>query len=110
MVNKHKNEKIVKLAGQDILLRPTFENCANLESALGYGLPQLAYNLSQKKLPPMTDLAKVIYLCQAEKKYKLEEIWEMILTDGVSVTTEVLVFVGGITAGDKSQPEDLKKN
>jgi len=104
-MNPLKNEKIVDVGGEKILLRPTFENCANLEQALGFGLPMLAYNLAQKKLPNMTDLAKVVYFCQAEKKLTLEQVWELVLKDGMAVATQVLEFVAIITAGDRSQPE-----
>lgn len=98
----------ITLGGEKILLRPTFENCTNLEGSLGYGLPMMAYNLSQKKMPALTDLAKVIFYCQAEKKLTMAEIWDKVMFDGVEITTQVLIFVGQITAGDsaKVQPSE----
>lgn len=105
MANPLKNEKMVKLGEVEILLRPTFENCANLESSLGYGLPMLAYNLSKKQLPPMTDLTKVIYHCQVKKEHSLEKIWELVMAEGMGVAGPILEFIGQITAGDRSQPE-----
>lgn len=105
-MNKFKNEKVIKLGEVEILLRPTFLNCADLETALGQGLPMLAYSLAQKKLPTMTDLAKVIYFCQADRtKYSLEEIWELVQCEGMMVAGPVLEFIGQITAGDKTAPE-----
>lgn len=93
----------------EILLRPTFENIANLESALGYGIPMLAFNLSKSKMPSLTDITKVIYFSQAEKAYKLDEIWQLVMAEGVSITTQVLEFVGKITAGDKFLSETTEK-
>lgn len=114
MANKHRNEYVIKVGEVEVLLRPTFENCANLESALGYGLPMLAFNLSQKKMPPLTDLAKVIFFCQAEKKLTMASVWDLVLEEGVGITTQVLMFVGQVTAGDKTQvavsESELKKN
>lgn len=114
MANKFRNEKVVVLGGVEILLRPTFENCANLESSLGFGIPQLAFNLGLKKMPGLTEMAKVVYFCQAEKKLTLEEIWEMIMHEGAGFGVQIIEFVGAITAGDKSAPdantEAVKKN
>jgi hypothetical protein len=104
-MNKFKNEKVIKLGEVEILLRPTFMNCADLEAGLGYGLPMLAYNLAQKKLPNMTDLAKVIYFCQAERTKSLEEIWDLVQSEGMMIAGPVLEFIGQITAGDKTAPE-----
>jgi len=114
MANKFRNEMELEVAGDKILLRPTFENCANLEAALGYGLPMLAYNLASKKMPALTDLAKVIYFCQAEKNLKLEQVWDLVQAEGVNVTVSVLSFIAKITSGDKTQvplsEETIKKN
>lgn len=119
MANKFRNEMVVKVGGVEILLRPTFENCANLESALGYGLPVLSFILYQaskdiKKMPVMTDIAKIIFFCQAEKTYTLEQIWDFMMGEGAELTLQALTFVAKITAGDKTQvevkSEELKKN
>jgi len=114
MANKFRNEMVVKVGDVEILLRPSFENCANLEAALGYGLPSLAFALAKQKLPTLTEVAKVIFFCQAEKKLTLEQIWDLMMVEGVASSTQVLIFIGQITAGDKTQvaPTDseLKKN
>jgi len=114
MANKHRNESMIKVGEVEVLLRPTFENCANLESALGYGIPMLAFNMMNKKLPGLTEVAKVIYFCQAEKKHTLEEIWDLIMIEGIGSSTQVLHFIGQITTGDKTQvavsESELKKN
>lgn len=105
MANKFRNEMTIKLGEVEILLRPTFENCANLESALGYGLPMMAFKLAKQQLPSMTDAAKVIFFCQAEKKYTLEQVWELMMENGSGIIKDLLMFVGGITAGDKTVQE-----
>lgn len=105
MSNPLKNEKTITIGGVEILLRPTFENCANLEGSLGYGLPMLAFNLSRKQLPAITDLTKVIYHCQAKKEHSLEKIWELVMKEGMMIAGPLLEFIGQITAGDQSQPE-----
>jgi len=114
MANKFRNELEIKVGDVNILLRPTFENCANLEAGLGYGLPMLAWRLSKQQMPSMTDVAKVIYFCQAEKKLTLEQVWDLVMSEGVSITTDILRFTAQITAGDKtastSVPEAVKKN
>ena len=114
MANKFRNEKIVKMGEVEILLRPTFENCANLEAALGFGIPQLAVNLALKKMPGLAEMAKVIYFCQAEKQYTLEQIWDLVMQEGAGFGVQVIEFVGMVTAGDKAasdpSPEALKKN
>ena len=107
-MSKIKNEKTITLAGSEILLRPTFANCEALESDLGFGLPVLAHNLSQKILPGMIQMAKVIYHCQAQKVYTKDDIWEMVQSEGMLIMTDILIFVGSITAGDKFNVE--KKN
>lgn len=107
-MNSYKNEKIIKIGGQDILLRPTFENCEALETALGFGLPVLAHNLSKQKLPGMSDMAKVIYHCQAQKLITQEEIWKLVMAEGMMVMSDILIFVGQITAGDKFSTVEKK--
>jgi hypothetical protein len=120
MANKFRNESQIKIGGVEILLRPTFENCANLEASLGYGLQALAMKLSEaakdsKKMPVSTDLVKVVYFCQAEKKYTLEEVWDFAKIEGtINIIAPILIFISTITTGDKTQVEasfsDVKKN
>lgn len=103
-----KNEKTIILSGNSILLRPTFENCEALESDLGYGLPVLAHNLAKQKLPGMSDITKVIFHCQAQKVYTKNQIFDLIMSHGMMIMTDILIFIGQITAGDKFSVE--KKN
>lgn len=108
-MNPYKNEKLVKVGGTEILLRPTFQNCVSLETDLGYGLPQLSMNLVKSKMPMMTELSKVIYHCQAsEPKLDQEQVWNLVMAEGVRLMGPVLMFVSTITAGDKVDAE--KKN
>lgn len=107
-MNQYKNEKVIKLGGVEILLRPTFDNCASLEGDLGYGLPQLAFNMSKAKLPAMTDLTKVVFHCQAVKKLTREEVWDLVMIEGVGLMTDILVFIANITTGAKHKVEEKK--
>ena len=113
MANPFRNEQEIKLGGQTLLLRPTFENIANLEAQVG-GLPNFAMKLSKSELPQLTDLAKVIFYCHVkvdgvDRKMSLEEIWDLVLGEGMFITNPVLSFVAKITAGDKTQVELSEK-
>lgn len=118
MANKFRNEKQIKLGGVEVLLRPSFENIANLEDSLGFGLPTLSLRLSKmfqrQETPKLTDLAKIVFHCQAEKKYNLDEIWELCQEEGIESAKDILVFVSNVTAGNKAAPqlseEEVKKN
>lgn len=118
MANKYRNELEITLGGEKILLRPTFENIANLEGNLGFGVPTFAYRLhkisSKSEAPSMTEMAKVAYHCQADKKFSLEQIWDLCMIDGVAFSAEILKFVSQITVGDKAAPDvsddSVKKN
>lgn len=127
MANKFRNELEVKLGGVDILLRPTFENLSAMESDIG-GIGYLGYKFSRgvrlengklkedtetaiKNLPTLTEAAKIIFHNQAatdpndstKKKYSLEEIWDMVLIEGASVSRQVMKYVVLLTAGDKNR-------
>lgn len=104
-MNTYKNEKTIKLNDVEILLRPTFENCAALEGDLKIGLNALAFKLAKAELPLNTDCVKVIYHCQVEKKYTREDIWMLAMGRWIDVMKEVLFFIGNITAGDNTQIE-----
>lgn len=128
---------VIKLAGEDILLRPTFENIAAMEANVG-GVAYLGWKYSRgvsvnkdgqanlaslvsetaiKSLPSMSEVAQIIYYNQAAtkpedptlRKYSLEEIWEKLLKNGVGgVTRQVTIYLARLTAGDRlSGVEDL---
>ncbi len=111
MANEYKNELLLKLAGQEILLRPTFENIAAMEAAVG-GLGFLAWKFSRApgvKQAGLADCAQIIFCNQAatnpddvtKKLYSLEDIWQMVMKDGyVKVQPQVMVFIAGAVAGD----------
>lgn len=127
MENKYRNELEVKIGGETILLRPTFENIAAMEENIG-GLSYLAWKYSRatgkdgqaKALPGLTECAKIIYFNQAatkpddptQKKLSLEEVWDLVSKEGVAVITPVLTFLGRITAGQKedSEPKELSES
>lgn len=127
MENKFRNEMEITVGGQKILLRPTFENLAAMESVLG-SLAYLGWKYSRgvvidkkgnvqtnmeqaiRSLPPLSDAAKIIFFNQAAtrpddptlKKYSLEEIWAFVLEEGTSVTKQVVQYLARVTAGNKT--------
>ena len=117
MENKFRNELEIELAGEKLLLRPTFENIAAMETKLG-GLAYLAWKFSRggrdpKFLPSLTECAEIIYLNQAannptdptKKKFSMEEIWEKVQAEGLGVIKPITIFLGRISAGNKMAPQ-----
>lgn len=121
---------IIKLAGEDILLRPTFENIAAMEANVG-GVSYLGWKYSRgirtnvkgevdhlsmvsesaiKSLPSMSEVAQIIYYNQAaskpddptQRKFSLEEIWEKLLKNGAGgITRTITIYLARLTAGDR---------
>lgn len=124
-MNPARNEVVVKLAGQDILLRPTFENLASIEAELG-GLPYLAQKFGAgvdlakpnalelaKSLPGITEAVKIIHLAQAEKKFSRDEIFEMTMKGNSLVASRaalhfVMICVTGNKLAEEPTPEEKK--
>lgn len=128
MENKFKNEMLINIAGEEILLRPTFENLAAMETKMG-GIAYLAFKYGKgidvetmkidpiaaaQSLPPLTDAAQIIFFNQVapegEKKRTLEEIHELCLAEGLKVCTQVVMFLARCTAGNKFAQKELSKN
>lgn len=138
-MNSARNEIVIKLAGEDILLRPTFENIAAMEANVG-GVSYLGWKYSRgvrvkengeadlaslvsetaiKSLPSMSEVAQIIYYNQAAtkpedstlRKYSLEEIWDKLLKNGIgTITRQVTIYLARLTAGDRlSVVEDLSE-
>lgn len=123
MENKFKNEMEITVGGEKILLRPTFENLAAMESNLG-GLPYLAFKFGQgvdidskkidqiksaKSMPSMTETAQIIFYNQAEKKYTLEQIFDLCIDHGISICAQIVLFLVRVSAGNKMQKEPSEK-
>jgi hypothetical protein len=127
MENKFRNEMEINLAGQKILLRPTFENIAAMEANVG-SLVHLVWKFSRgavksksvteksvASFPSLSECAQIIYYNQAAvkpedptlKKYSLEEIWDMVLDEGATACKGVVEFLGKMMAGRKVSPEEL---
>lgn len=101
--NKYKNELVLEIAGEKILLRPTFENIAAFESNV-MGIPIMAFNMSKgdlNSLLTMSQTTQLIYYFQAEKKFTLEDIHLMVMDEGLAVTAKALPFLGKIATGAK---------
>lgn len=113
-MNPFKNEKLIKLGDQEILLRPSFENIAALEANVE---PLMSITQRMSKgvgKVPMTLLAQVIFYCQAERKadnqesyrFSLEEIWSLVqIEGGGTLYVPILSFIGSVFAGDKNAAE-----
>jgi hypothetical protein len=125
MENKYRNEMEIELAGEKILLRPTFENCAAIESSHG-SLAWLGWKFSRgirelKNMPGLTDVALLIYHMQAasdpddanKKKYSLQEIWEKVQANGMTIPlmNKLIEFLARTTAGNKmaNEPSENQK-
>jgi len=107
----------IELAKVKILLRPTFENIAAMEENVG-SIAWLGWKYSRgigtkdavKSIPSMSEVAKIIYFNQAatkaddvtQKKFSLEEIWDLVLQEGAGVSSKIMLYLGRITAGNKA--------
>lgn len=122
MANQFKNEMEIEVGGEKILLRPTFESLAAMESDLG-GLPYLAYKfgqgvdietktidklLSAKSLPGVTETTKIIFYNQVEKKFTKEQIFDLVMAEGIRVCAQMVLFLVRCTAGNKLAKEPTK--
>jgi len=128
-MNQFRNEMEISVGAEKILLRPTFKNIAELETNLG-SIAWLAWKFSRgvtqgsdgkvdansfatsdfvKSQPSFTDIAQIIYYCQADtdpsdaskRKYSLEEIWGKVINSGAAKTLiiEITIFIGKMLAG-----------
>lgn len=136
MENKFRNEMEVEIGGKKILLRPTFENIAAMESNIG-SLAWLTWKFSRgtkftedgkldreslrseeaiKSIPSLTDSTKIIYYNQAAHgdsahvKYSLEEIWDLVNKTGATVAPQVVIYLGRIMAGNKAVEKEEISN
>lgn len=119
MENLARNEMLVELGAEKILLRPTFENLSAMESKLG-GLAYLTFkyakgvDMSGGKMPSIDEMAKsfpsyseatqIIYYNQAEKKFSLEQVHELVMAEGIKACVQVVSFLVRCTTGSKSAP------
>lgn len=123
MENKFRNEMLLTIGGEEILLRPTFKNIAAMENAMG-GVAHLAFKfgkgvdadtkkidaeLSAKSLPSITDAAQIFFFNQAEPKFTLEEIHELCLQEGIRVCVQAVLFLVRVTAGNKMAPQPSER-
>lgn len=124
----------VKVGPETILLRPTFENIAAMESVVGSvsylgwkfsrgirqnaegGVDARTLNTAEaiKGMPSMTEVAQIIYFNQAatkendatRKKFSLEEIWDLVSQEGMRLVLPIMTYIANITAGDKMANTD----
>ncbi len=123
MENQYKNEMEITLGGEKILLRPTFENMAALETALG-SIPFLMWKfgkgydpvkgvidpeLAAKSLPGFAECTQIIYTNQAEKKFTRDQIFEMVCNVGISIAPQMVVYISKSASGNKMAAEPTKR-
>lgn len=119
MANQHRNEMEFTIGSQKILLRPTFENISNLESDIG-SVSYLSYKFGKgfnletmkidqdvaiKNAPSMTETAKIIFHCQAEKNFTIEEVFDLCQDEGIKICMGIVAFLGKIASGNKKAKE-----
>lgn len=137
MENKFRNEVEISLGGEKILLRPTFENIAKTESNVG-SISYLAWKFSRgvslddkgkvdpqslsseaavKSLPSLSEATQIIFYNQAEPKFSIEDIWDLVLKtpDKKGLMMNTTVFIGRMLTGgnfdeEKEVTEDEKKS
>lgn len=126
MENKFRNEMEIKLAGETILLRPTFEALAKTETEIG-ALHWLAFKFGKgvdvdpktgktvvnpETMPPLHVCAKMFFLHQAEdneRKFTLEEMAQLCIADGMKCTIPFLQYLTRMTAGNNRPPKLTEK-
>lgn len=120
MENKFRNEMEIEVAGEKILLRPTFENMALMETQMG-SIGWMVYKYGKnvdsssteaqlmQSLPPLTEAARIIHIMQAEKKFTIEQIYELCLAEGIKIGAQIMLFLVRCTAGNKMQKEPSEK-
>lgn len=128
-MNQFKNQLEVAIGAEKILLSPTFENIAQMESNVG-SVSYLAWKFSQgvrkqadgsldkdslntretiKGLPSLSEVTQIIYYNQAEKMYSLDEIFQKIVSSGQfqQVMIQVTIFIGKMLTGGSFDEEQL---
>jgi hypothetical protein len=129
-MNKFKNEMEITLGPEKILLRPTFENLAEMETNVG-SVGYLSWKFSQgvrknsdgsldssslnsretiQSLPSLSEITQIIYYNQAERKFEKQDIYEMIVSEGAyrDCMIAVTIFIGKmLTGGQKFDEEEL---
>jgi len=126
-MNPFRNEYELSLGGKKILLRPTFDNIAATEAAIG-SISYLGYKYSlghraakearekgvmlkaedyAKTMPALSEMALIIFHNQAEKKFSMEEIWDLVQLEGIGFTNHLVTYISGITTGgDKTEAKE----
>lgn len=110
------------MGAKEILLRPTMQAVMSVETEVG-GLGYLAFRFSQtrredipiaeryKYFPSMTEVAAIIYLCQAKPdELKRDEIFELVMARGISIIKDITAFITIMAAGDIGEVEEISED
>lgn len=130
-MNIFKNETELKIGDETILLRPTFENLAEMESNVG-SITYLSWKFSQgvkknrdgsvdrdslnsretiQALPSLSEITQIIYYNQAEKKFTKEEILQLIIKNKAMqpMMIQVTIYIGKMLTGGGFDEENLEE-
>jgi hypothetical protein len=112
-MNKFRNEIQFELAGETIILRPTFNNLAKTETALG-PIASIAIKMADAKKPeeaqiPISSIVQIFFHNQNdENKKSLDELNDLCLDAGyLFCKQKVMEFLLVVTGGKAAQKNNI---
>lgn len=105
MANGQRGEVTLPLGEREIVLRPSFENLADIENRLGYGIVKLCNRIAAGDYGLLT-LAVIVHACMPKKDRPAEaDIGRQILKQGmVACTGPIREFLILALAGEGTDP------
>lgn len=98
-----RNETTVTIGGEKILVRAEFDSLRKFEQAVG-GMGAFIAPIAKTGAINMTDGALLVFHTQAPEnqvKYTLEQIFNLIFSDGIESSRNLMQYTAMITAGNK---------
>lgn len=98
-----KNEMELKIADKTILVRAEFDSIQKFERAVG-GIGAFIAPISKTGFVNLSDAALLIYYTQApenEIKYSREQCFQLVMSVGIEIASDLMVWVAMLTAGNK---------
>ena len=108
-----RNEMELKIADKTILVRAEMESLRRFEQAVG-GIGAFVAPITKTGFVNLSDAALLIYYTQArenQKQYTKEECFDLVMSVGIQVTKDLMVWISRLTAGQKAvdQASDVEK-
>lgn len=98
-MNSERGEIAIRLGGQEIVLRPTFEALVEIEQQLGQGLVALARRMATRDIG-LRDAAVIVRASMVDDKPPLAEVGRRILDQGlVTLVGPLAGFIAGALSG-----------